>query len=268
MLDTIDVTSKFLALFTGLYLMMTQMDYFKTKWKFITESKWLALSIVLFVLSSGCTVIIDWTLSDKAKDDSIKAQKQQIDMHNSDEKKADERQKSLTIHIDSLVKVHKNDSIIIAKYKEQEPYLDLTKEPQLKNNPEADFVNDTADFEIEIQNFENSPAKNVNYTCIFINPNGIDLYIGDIMQTNRNMTITFNEVLNMSFFKYIPKKLPNAFYVYFKMTYTDLQDKPQKPVERIYLRNKNGGGEKCLDVTDNDFVRLIDVVYNRYPSLK
>jgi hypothetical protein len=74
--------------------------------------------------------------------------------------------------------------------------------------------------------------------------------------------------MNMPFFVYVPKKLPNAFYIYVKVTYTDLQDKQQKPFERIYLRNKIGSGKKCIDVSDNDFGRLIKTVYNKYPYLK
>src|SRR5581483_9628356 len=98
--------------------------------------------------------------------------------------------------------------------------------------------------------------------------NWIDMYLGDLRPVNRNMTMNKEGALNMPFTAYIPKKMPNAFYVYFKMTYTDLKDSIQLPFERIYLRNAISCGLRGIDVTDNDFYNIRSIVYHKYPYLK
>lgn len=150
-----------------------------------------------------------------------------------------------------------------------EPYIDLTNDETVKINPYVDFRNDSAIFTITLQNFKDSPARNIKFMCIFINPQTNDYYLGGGIGTfNENMTLMKDEAITLPFASYLPQKMPNAFYMYVKITYTDLKDSLQQPFERVYLRNANNYGKLALNATENDFKATKHDILLKYPSLK
>lgn|GEM_PF-5142392 len=149
-----------------------------------------------------------------------------------------------------------------------EPYLDLTSDPTVKINPYVDFRNDSAIFTISIQNFKDSPAKNIKFTCVFINPQENDFYLGELVPVNRNTTLKKDEIIDLPFASYIPRKMPNAFYIYIKITYTNLKDSLQQPFERAYLRNAILGGKQAFNVSEHDFEATRHNVFVKYPYLR
>ena len=160
-----------------------------------------------------------------------------------------------------------------------EPYFDLADDERVSalspyngfktTNPYVDFRNDSAIFAIFMENFNETPARNLQYTCIFVHPNGQDLYLGDNSHFfNRNVTFNQYTVLMIPFNAYIPEKLPNAFYIYFKMTYTGLKDTIQQKFERVFYRNNAFDGKKAVDAGDSLYKHCVNTVYHKYPYLR
>lgn len=90
-MEILNTFLKLIALASGVYVIMSQIEYFKTKSLLFKSSRLLTGVIICSVLSGGISILIDGHLTSKAQSDSIEELKNQRETHKADEHIADSR---------------------------------------------------------------------------------------------------------------------------------------------------------------------------------
>jgi|GEM_PF-2674720 hypothetical protein len=134
-----------------------------------------------------------------------------------------------------------------------EPFIDLDYD--VTPNPYADYKNDTIWFKISLTNTTEAAAINIEYLSVFINPLNDSIYPASVYYSNGNVSLSKGTTVTIPFWASGINKMPNTFYIYFIAIYSNIDRKLHPPIERVFLRNKNNLGYKCVDADINSFVR-------------